>query len=491
MKSLALVIGNSTYPNNDLINPINDAEDFANVLNRLGFVVRKNTDVPISDFDKLITSFGSDLNNFDVGLFYFAGHGLQIDEENFLTAVDTSFYDEGSAKYSSIPLNRILSYMYSANNNTNIIILDACRDNPFEKKWYRSLKHKGLAPIHAPKGTFIAFATSPGETASNGTGKNGLFTSALLKHIEDENIQIEELFKRVRNSVFALSTGKQTTWEHTSLTGNYVFNFGQLNFSPITPYSERVIIDKKFEILDDEDIDKIITGLKSHDWYSQNPAVNKIYHLNASQDKDKLFVMGRNILQAACGGSNAAIDFLRNIDKTVEKFNVNNENHVLNGILFEIYFNSDGKFREEDFKNCYYDDIVKLRKSRKYISSFDFINNQLKPYNDSLFFIPTNTASTVSLDLILSEQNNDKGRIEYKVDAIKHQGLDVLKKLKGSFFYGGDEDDIYYEPLLYSKLIQKLSNELVIPSDLLTINSTYSLNDDTKILFPYGFKIEK
>jgi hypothetical protein len=490
MKSLALVIGNSAYPKNDLVNPINDAEDFGNVLKRLGFTVRRNTNVSIVDFDKLISSFGEDLNNYDVGVFYFAGHGLQIDEENFLTAIDTSFQDEGSAKYTSIPLNRILSYMHSANNNTNIIILDACRDNPFEKKWHRSIRHRGLAPVYAPKGTLIAFATSSGETASDGIGRNGLFTSALLKHIEDENIQIEELFKRVRNSVFALSNGKQTTWEHTSLTGNYIFNSGQINFSPETPYSEKVVVDKKFEVSDDDDIDRIIIGLKSHDWYRQNPAVNRIYLLDPNQDKDKLFVMGRNILQAACGSSNSAIDFIFNIERAVDKFNINNENHVLNGILFEIYFNSEGKFREENFKNCYFENVFKLRKIKKYTPSFEFINNQLIPYQSSLFFTPTSSASTVSLDLVLAEQKNERGMIEYAVKSIKHQGVEVLKKRNERFFWG-DENDIYYEPLLYSKFIQKLSDDLVIPSDLLTINSSYTLDENSKILFPYGFKIEK
>ena len=259
MNALALIIGNSDYPGSKLKNPTNDATDFESVLKRLGFFTTCHTNLGIKDLDLQIGNFGTDLDNYDIGLFYFAGHGLQIDGENFLTAIDTNFKSEIDAKFSSVTINKVLSYMERSKSSTNILILDACRNNPFERAWSRGIKQRGLAPMYAPKGTLIAYATSPGQTASDGAGRNGLYTESLLKHIEEENIGIEDLFKKVRNSVYTFSKGKQTSWEHTSLTSTFKFNSGQLSHSLKNPYSPKVVADKNYKIKKGDAIGAIVS----------------------------------------------------------------------------------------------------------------------------------------------------------------------------------------------------------------------------------------
>jgi len=233
MNKKALCIGNASYPESPLKNPAKDAKDLSNKLTALGFSCMVCENSNIVTMQEALTTFADRLSDADVGLFFFAGHGMQIDGNNYLTAIDTDFESEISAKYSSLPLNMVIDFLEKGGNETSIIILDACRNNPYERRW-RNGRNLGLAPVYAPKGTIIAFATSPGQMASDGEGKNGAFTSALLKHIEVQNVTIEDLFKRVRNTLSVLTAGKQTSWEHTSLMGDFFFNSSILSDEFIT-----------------------------------------------------------------------------------------------------------------------------------------------------------------------------------------------------------------------------------------------------------------
>jgi uncharacterized caspase-like protein len=132
---------------------------------------------------------------------------MQIDGENYLAAVDTDGTDEIAAKHSSLALNRVIEVMEKSGCSTSIIVLDACRNNPFERAWTRSMESRGLAPVYAPRGTLIAFATSPGQTASDGRGRNGAYTAALLQHMTTPDCSIETMFKRVRNTLSAATKG--------------------------------------------------------------------------------------------------------------------------------------------------------------------------------------------------------------------------------------------------------------------------------------------
>jgi uncharacterized caspase-like protein len=139
-RAIALVIGNVTYPGNTLKNPINDANDFSEKLRRLGFSVKTITDVKLQQLDEAVDKFGDEVLNYDVSLFFFAGHGMQIEGVNYITAIDTNFHSEKSVQFSSVTLNKVLALMENAKNNTNLVILDACRDNPYERAWKRSIQ---------------------------------------------------------------------------------------------------------------------------------------------------------------------------------------------------------------------------------------------------------------------------------------------------------------------------------------------------------------
>jgi tetratricopeptide (TPR) repeat protein len=159
-----------------------------------------------------------------VGLFYYAGHGLQVSGENYLIPVDAVLDSEKDVNYEALPVGKIQNAMEEAETDVNIIILDACRNNPFGRRWNRSNEIQGLAPIQALTGSFIAFATAPGQYAEDGEGRNGTFTSYILQHIKTPNLSIEELFKRVRQGVSGKTEKRQIPWDSSSLIGDFSFN---------------------------------------------------------------------------------------------------------------------------------------------------------------------------------------------------------------------------------------------------------------------------
>jgi len=224
-KRLALLIGVSNYEYaNSLKNPYNDVNSMDNVLSKLGFEVIKVNDPTLKDFKIALNNFGSDLNDYDVGLLYFAGHGIQVKGMNYLIPSDANPLNENQVEYDCINANRILSLMSDASNETNFMILDACRDNPFERSWHRSPTVQGLSGMSAPYGTLIAYSTAPDKTASDGEGKNGLYTSVLIDEIISPNLTILQVLQKVRSKLITRSGGQQVSWESTSLLKDFVFN---------------------------------------------------------------------------------------------------------------------------------------------------------------------------------------------------------------------------------------------------------------------------
>ncbi len=224
-RRLALVIGNSEYSRGEfLLNPVNDALAMADILQSVGFEVESYTNADQKTIKMAMDKFGDKLENYQVGLFYYAGHGVQVDGNNYIIPIDANLNIEQDVDYDCVEVGRILGKMEDSGCETNIIILDACRDNPFERRWSgRSMKTQGLAFMNAPSGSIIAYSTSPGKTASDGTAENGLYTGTLLKYIQVPDLQIEEVFKSVRTEVEKISDGKQTPWESTSLKGQFYF----------------------------------------------------------------------------------------------------------------------------------------------------------------------------------------------------------------------------------------------------------------------------
>lgn len=217
----ALVIGNAAYPTAPLRNPVNDAADVAAALRRLDFEVTVLRDATHQEIENAVEHFSRQLRRGGVGLLYYAGHGMQLNGENYLIPVDARLQTATDVKFEAVPVAWVLERMRDASNELNMVILDACRDNPFMRGWRSS--QRGLAVMQVARGTLISYATEPGGVALDGDERNGIYTKHLLRHIEEEKLSVEQLFKRVRRGVYKETAGKQIPWETSSLTGDFYF----------------------------------------------------------------------------------------------------------------------------------------------------------------------------------------------------------------------------------------------------------------------------
>ncbi len=218
---VALVIGNSAYDSTPLRNPANDARTMAAALRDLGFDVVEKENLNQKDMKREVQAFGGKLQKGGIGLFYFAGHGMQVNGRNYLIPVGARIEHEKQVEYEAVDMGAVLSEMDYARNPMNIVILDACRDNPFARSFRSSAQ--GLAAINAPGGTLIAYATAPGSVASDGPGEHGIYTGELIKTMRTPGLKIEDVFKQVRSAVRQLTDGKQIPWESSSLEGDFYF----------------------------------------------------------------------------------------------------------------------------------------------------------------------------------------------------------------------------------------------------------------------------
>jgi len=220
-KRLALVVGNGIYPGGiALDNPVNDANLMDSTLQSLDFTVIKILNANKAQLEKAIYNFSLKLKDYDVALFYYAGHGIQIDGKNYLIPIDAILNEKTAVKFEAVAVNFVVDEFENYQNNTNIVILDACRDDPF-RSWGRG-SNNGFVAMSPASGTIIAFATSVGSTAADGDGMNGLFTTHLAKQILIPQ-SIESVFKKTRIAVQNASNGKQSPQEWTKLTGDFYF----------------------------------------------------------------------------------------------------------------------------------------------------------------------------------------------------------------------------------------------------------------------------
>ena len=233
---VALVIGNGAYKEGPLANPVNDAHAIALALKESGFTVIARENIDQRAMLAALREFGDKLRAGGTGLFYYAGHGMQIKGRNYLIPVGASIDREDEVAYSAVDAQAVLDKMEAAGNVANIMILDACRNNPFTRSTRSG--QAGLAQMDAPVGTLVAYATSPGAVASDGSGANGLYTQHLLTAIRQPGSKVEDVFKRVRANVRRDSQGKQVPWESTSLEGDFYFRGGPVSAAPADPAQE-------------------------------------------------------------------------------------------------------------------------------------------------------------------------------------------------------------------------------------------------------------
>lgn len=218
---VALVIGNADYLAAPLKNPENDARDMADKLRLVGFDVVLRENLKIRDIGSALREFRARLSPGDEALFFYAGHGLQVKGINYLPAVDAEIKTEEDLPFQSLNVNQVLEIMDDARTRLNLVFLDACRNNPYSRR-FRSTAG-GLAKINAPSGTLISFATRPGSIAADGSGRNGIFTEHLLQEMDAPNVPIESVLKRVVSGVKRATDGAQEPWLEGSIEGEFYF----------------------------------------------------------------------------------------------------------------------------------------------------------------------------------------------------------------------------------------------------------------------------
>jgi Caspase domain len=289
---IALIIGNSAYPGDmKLANPSNDAKDMAATLRNMGFGVIEVIDSDRTKMLEAIERAGKNLaGKQGIGMLFYAGHGLQLDWRNYMVPVDAKMNTAADVPRQAVDIEAVMTTFKSAGNRMNIVVLDACRDNPFAEG--TTSTGKGLAPLDAPTGTFLAYATAPGNVAADGAvgSKNGLYTGFLLQELQKPSASIENVFKRVRFQVRKASDGAQIPWETTSLEDDFVFNSGIKKVVKLTDEQK----DKEFDI-EKAEWDKIKNSKTADPFYAfvqkypsgqlSQSAMNVIERLNAAKTK--------------------------------------------------------------------------------------------------------------------------------------------------------------------------------------------------------------
>jgi TonB family protein len=222
-KRIALVVGNANYKVRPLKNSLNDADDISRSLKATGFDVIDLRDATLPQMRSAVRQFGDRLVNNDVGLVYYSGHGVEVKGRNYFIPVNADIQREDEIADQGLDVSLILEKMSTAGKGVNILIVDACRDDPFGRSFRSS--SRGLAQMDAPRGTIIAYATSPGKVASDGDPRerNSPYTKHLVRAMQSPNKPIEQVFKEVRRAVQDETKNQQTPWENTSLSGDFYF----------------------------------------------------------------------------------------------------------------------------------------------------------------------------------------------------------------------------------------------------------------------------
>ncbi len=432
MKKVAMLIGNDNY---DTISAalrcaVNDANTLAKKLENLDFDIEVLNNINYTSMGMEMAKFKQCLSNYEVGLFFFAGHGFQFDGRNYLATKDTSFTDESSARYTSFPLDDVIEAMEDSNLAIKILIIDACRQGVFGG---RRGTAEGFAPVFAPKGTIIAFATSPGQAAKE-ANDHGFFTSAILQHIATPHISIEEVFKRVRNTVYIMSKGTQITWEHTSLMGDFTFSLAQRQILH-EEYSRYALADCDYECLPDSKCYDWINAAKSYNYHTQNPIIGQMIRSKkelSKEDANDLFVLGRNLYQASTNAFYIT-NFFDELHNNLKQFDRAVASHLLAGMAYEIYFDSKGKLRGK-FKTHKYKEVLQELLSSDYTNSREFIVAKLEGYSQKVVFIPG--GRRIDLEVYLKEYHEEYVEHElYCPEKILMDGINIMYDSEGAELY--------------------------------------------------------
>lgn len=425
MNCLALVIGINEYDNlSQLRSAVNDAEAVGDKLRDLKYDVTYSLDEDRFEVKRRIELFEDQIaeKKPDVALFYFAGHGCIVNRCDCLLlkdAVELRPENDARNRVRSIELNDICSKFRELGNQINIFIIDACRSN-------RTRGINGSSDfgknIQLPYQTFIAYSTSPGAPAKDGE-THSFYTAKLLEYIDVESLSIEHLFKIVRKNVYE-AIG-QLPWEHSCLIENYQFNHGQKSKYYGAKYSEEAFEDKKYNS-NKLEVNEIIRLFKTQNYYRQEEALNLVKKVYKKIEINDKFVIGRNILQASVGGCWKCIEEISYTHLSV--YQEGNENHILNGILYEMYFDSENKFRSNNLKGIQF--LHSLSQQLKFENSVQFIRDYLSPYSERLFYMPGDKNMKTLLVKLLDMNTTDVlGNKCFQIKNILLAGADIIDKL--------------------------------------------------------------
>lgn len=467
MKRIALCIGNDNYITLSKLNCAkNDAYEISTALERLGFDTQQVCDIDRTKMVDVITDFTDKLKEYDSCVFYYAGHGFQIDGDNILAPIDLDINGRNQqVKMNAFPLEDLMHQLEIYPDKIKVIILDACRDTLNNRGAFKS-----FAPVLAPQGSIIAFSTSPGQSSSEHTSsRHGYYTEALLKYIELPRVHIETVFKKTREFLVAELGDKQIPWEHTSLIGDYYLNPNTIYDG--VHYSIDALADCQYHSNNPE-VRNILERLKSHNWHSQEKAIPMLKSLvfESIQATD-LFVIGRNIYQAADGSCYHAQIFISNF------VNVNIPEmaklHLLNGMGYEIYFDSQNKLRLHP-KSGYYTEIIRLLEMNEFYGSQAFIASSLYRNENQIVYIP---GQNEIMDFNVETDSNGF------LNKIIYRGKNVLFGANGCVY---DNDDIFPLDSTSSQLIAEIAKQIVAPLDCVRV---IGLLDNVTIHFPRAFTI--
>jgi hypothetical protein len=371
--------------------------------------------------------------------------------------------------------------MDKARSETNIIILDACRDNPWGASWSRSGGLGGLAPVVAPRGTLIAYSTSPGEKSYDGLGPHGRYTEALLQHI-DAVCPVETMFKRVRNTLAAVAIKKQVPWEHTSLIAEFFFN--RSRNVPVTAYSDQATQDGSFLADPTKPAHSIIAGLRSHNWYQQNDATGVLTPAVVNSfTESECFLIGRGLYSAAVGDAKRAKFWTNTFAQCVTGMNEIKRKALLDGILFEIFFDREGKLRDAP-KAKFLDQLYLLSKYPDCRPSFEFIADALVQTGKRFYAFP-DLDSQVSVDVLTHLDPSINTPV---ITAVMIGGRNILTPENADVV---DENGIpLYQRVSEETVRARLTQEAAIPMTRLNLMYPDLPSPPEQLRYPHGFSLE-
>jgi hypothetical protein len=285
------------------------------------------------------------------------------------------------------------------------------------------------------------------------------------------------MFKRVRNTLSAATNGKQISWEHTSLAGEFFFNLS-LGVR-IDEYSDVALSDRLFVLDDSKASHRIIKGLNTHDWYRQNPAIGKLTaDLANKAARDSLFVLGRNVYQAACGGSHAALEYLKAFMSQTSGVTEGRRKALLDGMLFEIFFDSRAQLRAQPKNRCL-EQVFDLQQYRELSESFAFIAECLLAHPDRFHAIPGKNRE-ITVDVVTRKKTGNK----HLVQEVRFDGRNILWIEDDVFGFAGAKPRL--EELSIRELEKRLSDEMVVPARLLKVTYAFDRSSKPTLLFPEG-----